>query len=422
MKRNILIAWMMMTSMVIMAANTQPSDTVGCDSLARFYHAKPFFCDCEYNSRPFSFPMDTVIADTTWFTATAEDLKQGISAYWFADCAVTMEVYALCQSSEPTFTLTIGANQMREMDVNTINQKIDEMGSAAAYLQNLTPHIRVYPHNHGSGRVFCYPYDQGPHSTCEDPVQLRYGMTYVCDKEENAYRMPWSNIAQSGKTFVAWKQLKSQPADIWLTLDACDGEEVGRARLTDSLHVYQPDVEMLKAARTAHRDLWLHVKHANSITGRVLHYQNPQYADPVAPVVKSICEGKKLTVNQRTFTTDTAFIDTIWVARDTLQAMEVSLTFVPPTMEYDTVLVTRTELNYGYVHSSGHVLTTYGDTILDIVKANTCTRRIQVTVVEPQGIESTKKKVERRKMIENGQLIILIDDRKYNVLGQQINN
>ncbi len=421
MKPNLLIALMLMTSVCVMADNTEPSDVVDCDSLARFYNAQSFFCDCEYDSHPFAFPLDTVISDTVWFTATVEDLKQGLSAYWFSNSSVTMEVYAICQSSEPTFTLTIGANQMREMDINTINKKIDEMGNAASFISNLTPHIRVYPRNGGSGRVYCYPYDKGPHSTCEDPLELRYGMTYVCDHAENVYRMPWSNITSTDKTFIEWKQQKSQPADIWLTVEACDGEEIGRAKLTDSLHVYQPSVEALKAARTAKKDLWLHVKHANNITGRVQFYKNPKYYEPAAPVTGSTCEGKKLSVNMRSYTIDTAFIDTIWIARDTLQTQEVKFTFTPPTMEFDTVTVKATELNYGYVHTSGHVLTTYGDTIIDITKANTCTRRIQVTVLEEaQGIENKKTNVERRKIIENGQLVILIDDRKYNVLGQQI--
>lgn len=399
----------------------QDSDTISCDSLARFYHAQPFFCECEYNSIPFAFPIDTVISDTVWYTATVEDLKQGISAYWFADCSVTMEVYALCQSNEPTFTLTIGRNQMREMDVNTINKKIEEMGKAVTYLQYLTPHMRVYPHDGGSGRVYCYPYDQGPHSVCEDPMPFRAGMTYICQATENVYRMAWTEIATSGKSFIRWKQAKNLPADIRLTLDSCDGEEMARVQLSDSLHVFMPDTIRMREARTAKRDIWVHVSHAEGATGRLYYYRNPQYMAPGTPVNKTTCEGKKQTFNLRAYSTDTTFTDTVCVARDTLQVTSVSFTFTPPTMEYDTVEVASGELSRGYVHWSGHVLNTYGDTVVDIVKANTCTRRIQVTVLQPEGtpiLRSEGRKAVKR--IINGQLFILVDDKIYNVLGQQV--
>lgn len=423
-QKRLILGLLVMLSMSAYAASSEPTDTVTCDSLARFYNAQPFFCECEFNSHPFAFPVDTVIADTTWFTATADDLKRGISAYWFADCSVTMEVYAMCVSQEPTFTLTIGRNQMREMDVTKINKKIEEMGNAAAYLKNLTPHIRVYPHNGGSGRVYCYPYDQGPHSVCDDPLEVRAGMTYVCNEAENKYRLPWQNMPASGKAFIAWKQLKNQPADFVLTLDSCNGEEIGRTRLTDSLHVYQFDSAQLVTARKEKREIWLHVNHAKGFTGRVYYYYiNANKIVEGELVENSTCLGKKLTVNERTYVRDTSFVDTTRIAVDSLLTTPVHFTFTEPKMEYDTVSVMPADLNRGYRHSSGHVLNTYGDTIVEIVKPNVCTRRIQVTVLDPSGVESVSAgRNGAYKQLQNGQLFILIDDRKYNVLGQQTQN
>ena len=434
-----------------LSAQSDPGDVIDwpCDVLQDSLDLPYFYCDCRETSSVFAFPLETEITDTVWYTATLDDLRQGISAYWFADCSVTMEVFAFCASKKPTFTLTVGPNQMRDIDNTKINQKLDEMGETARLqAQTLTPHIRVYPRG-GSGRVYCYPYDQGPHSTCEDPLPLRIGMTYVCDKEENVYRMDWKSIPASGKSFVHWKQKQNKACEIWLTLDSCNGQEVGRTYLSDSLHLYQPDSAMLVNARAAHRSLWLHVQHASNITGRIYFYSNPKYAETaLAAVTKKTCYGKTIDVNLRTYSTDTTFVDTIWVARDTLNTQSVKLTFTQPNMEYDTVQVDSATLQRGYRYQpSGTILYQFGDTVVEVVKPKTCTRRIQVTVepkiteqppvvdppvVDPPVVDPpvdpnealddvTSATRKAYKNIENGQLIIYIDDQRYNVLGQPIN-
>lgn len=424
MKKYILGILLMMTT--ALCAQEQPAYapqwSSRCDSVQRILELPYYYCACEESSTEFSFPYEAEVSDTLWFTATMNDLRQGISAYWFANSSVTMEVYAFCTSKVPTITLTVGPNQMRDIDVAKINKKLEEMGDLAAAAEKMTPHIRVFPNNGGSGHVYCYPYDQGPHSTCEDPIPLRSGMTYVCDKEENVYRMEWSAIASSGKAFVHWKQLKNKPCNIWLTLDSCTGEEIGRASLSDSLHVYMPDSAKLVDARKAKRSLWLHVKHAKGIVGRLYWYNNPKYQEPLAPMNKKTCEGKTLSANLRSYSTDTAFVDTVWVARDSLTTMEVNFTFTPPVMEFDTVAVAPGELSRGYVYKpSGSILRSYTDTIVEIKKNNTCTRRIQVTILNPEGTAFVGATNGRsRKIIQNGQLFIYIDDRKYNVLGQEI--
>ena len=436
MRKQLLGIWLMMITLSV-SAQTIPDEYQDwpCDMLRDTLNLPYFYCECRDNSIPFAFPVEMEISDTVWYTATVNDLRQGISAYWFANCSVTMEVYAFCASKKPTFTLTVGANQMRDLDMTRINQKLDEMGETARLqAESLTPHMRVYPNGNGTGRVYCYPYDQGPHSTCEDPLPLRIGMTYVCDKEENVYRMEWSNIPASGKSFVHWKQKQNKACEIWLTLDSCTGEEIGRANLSDSLHVYIPDSAQLVNARTAHRSLWLHVQHAANMTGRIYVYNNPKYAEEQLPAVtKKTCWGKTLTVNDRTYSSDTAFVDMLWVGRDTLNTQRVQLTFTQPTLEYDTVYVDSTTIYRGYRYTpSGDVFYALGDYTIEIKKANTCTRRVQVTVapqikeeppVDPnEGLEDTRTGTRKAyKKVENGQLYIMINGLKYNVLGQKTN-
>ena len=156
-----------------------------CDSTMKILNLPHYSCMCKEFSTSFAFPLETEIKDTVWYTATINDLRQGICAYWFSSSSVTMEVFAFCSSKEPTFSLTVGPNQMRDIDSKMIEDKLNELSKQQQLMaETLTPHMRVYPLNGGSGRVYCYPYNQGPESKCDDPLPLRPGMTYVCEKEE----------------------------------------------------------------------------------------------------------------------------------------------------------------------------------------------------------------------------------------------
>ena len=119
MKTRLFILPMLLVAVNAIAKEGNPptSDTTSCEWQKWYYDAPDFFCECEYNSIAFSFPVDTIISDTTWWTATVDDMRKGISAYWFADCSVTMEIYALCVSNTPTIVQQGGNDKMCEMDV-----------------------------------------------------------------------------------------------------------------------------------------------------------------------------------------------------------------------------------------------------------------------------------------------------------------
>ena len=429
MKRRVwIIGLILLASMQVKAAApVSPCDTdmfwqVFKDSLPKHY------CECTYNTEPFAFPVDTVITEPVWFSATIDDIKQGLSAYWFSDDYVVMDVYAFCVSHKPTFSMTVGPNRMYEMEKEMIDKKMSEIGGTAEMLKALEPRIHVYTLHGGSGHVYCYPYGQGPHSTCENPIELRAWMTYVCDHAENSYRLPAKNMPSSGKAFLHWTHKpvnstqKCRPADIRLTLDSCNGEELAHVVLPDSMHVYTIDSAMLADTRKAGKDIWVHVTHEEGIVGRLRYFTNPKYTDPLPAVKKTTCLGKSIIVSERTYLSDTAFVDTVWVNRDTLTTQQLNLTFTQPALSYDTAYVDPRDLQYGVVHPlTGAVLFHYGDTIVDVVKPNTCTKRYQITVMDPNPINIIDAGTARpRKQMQNGQLIILMDDRKYNVVGQQI--
>lgn len=408
--------------------NMTPEERAACEEFGRSIGARYYYCDCHYKSETFAFPIEKVIDDTLWYSATMNDLKQGISAYWFSDCSVVMELYAYCTNKEPVYTLIVGKNQMRDMDAAMIQKKIEEMGGdeIGGALANLDPHMRVYPIGGGSGRVYCYPYDQGPESTCDDPLPLRPGMTYVCEKEENAYKLDYTLIAKTGKAFIHWKQEKNLPCEMWMTLDSCTGEEIERATLSDSMHVHVLDSAKLVSAYNAHRAIWLHVKHAKGKVGRIYYYINPRFAEDAPAINRSTCLGKTLNVNGKTYSRDTTFVETVWMTNDTLQSTHVSLSFTVPDMIYDTIYLYPSEVAAGYrVTKYNYTVYAFGDKVLEVKKANTCTKIVQLTVIEkPEPTTGLMEaNTDRRvvyKRFREGQLIITVDNRNYNLLGQQI--
>ena len=386
------------------------------------------YCECTYNTTPFTFPVDTVLTEPVWFSAKMDDVRQGISAYWFSDDSVALDIYAFCISHAPAFSMVVPPNRMYELPIEEINARLDKLPGSAEYLKALEPRIHAYTLHGGTGQVYCYPYNHGPHSTCEKAMELRSGMTYLCEEAENVYRLPVKNIPPKGKAFMRWIQkpehanIKSQPADIRLTLDSCDGEELEHTTLTDSMHVYIFDSTALVNARKAGRDIWVHISHEEGFIGRLRYFANPKYAEGQPDINKSICQGKTLTINGREYDSDTTFVEGIYVSRDTLSTQHVTLTFTEPTPVYDTVLVDPKDLKRGVVHElTGAVLFNYGDTTIDIVAPKQCTKRYIVTVKDPTPIENVDADQQgARKQIQNGRIIIFVDERKYNIVGQKI--
>lgn len=400
-------------------------DRAACEVYRQAFKAPYYYCDCHINSTAFSFPTDTIVKDTMWYTATMDDIKQGLSAYWFSDCSVTIEVYLMCTNKTPIYQMTVGPNRMCELDAAEIQKKIDESGDKyQGAISALTPHMRIYPEGKGLGRVYCYPFGKGPESTCSDPLPLRMGMRYTCEAQENTYRLTSDQLPASGQAFIQWREKKNAACDIRLTLDSCTGEEIGRAKLSDSLHVYMIDSAQLKKVKAEARTIWVHVSHAANKTGRLSYYTNPFFAEPAEPISKSACMGKTIKMNGRSYTSDTAFVDTLWVAGDTLRTMELNLSFSVPETEYDTLWVEEKDLKLGYRHTGYNItLYTYGDTLLQVpgTGTNACARRVLLSIMQPTGFESVEDGIVRmRKYIQDGQVCILIDEKRYNVLGQQI--
>ncbi len=307
-----------------------------------------YYCDCHESSIPFIFPLEREIKDTVWYTATLEDLKRGVSANWISNDSITIEVYAFCSSKAPSFALTVGPNMMNEMSVEQVNKKVEAMGEMAQIMmQTLTPHIRIYPRNKGVGSVYCYPYDQGPLSTCDNPFPLFTRKTVVCSEPENVYELTPKRMASTGKGFIVWKQKNKQPGTIYITKDACDGPEIQRAVLTDSIYVMTLDADEIKAAKSANKSLFVHVEHPSNYVGRIVYRDN--IIQKAQTIDTMLCQGIRLKLRDTTLVETTVYTkDTVWLGGDTLAWTTYNLTVTPPTPQYDTLRLSATALPRAY--------------------------------------------------------------------------
>ena len=347
--KKILYILALLTATQLAAQQYAPQDQIeDCWKISQEKDYPYYYCDCWYASSPFAFPMERVITDTTWFTATFDDIKKGISANWYSDDSVTIELYAFCSSKTPSFTLTVGPNQMREMDADKINKKLEEAGADVQTMaQLLKPHFRIYPHNKGKGTVYCYPYDQGPHSTCDKTLPVFNRMTNVCSAADNVYMLPPSRMSTYGRGFIVWKQKKDLPGTIYITKDSCNGPEIGRSVLTDSLHVMILDSVAVKAAKKAKDTLYIHVEHPEDYVGRMIYHNTIKWSKQV--IDTTFCQGKRLILHDTILTKTTVYTkDTLWTKGDTLACTTYKVTVTPPDTQHTKLSIYASQLPYKY--------------------------------------------------------------------------
>ncbi len=400
-----------------------PEEWEECARVGRSVDAPDYFCECQLTATPFVFPLDTIVQDTMWFSTKLDDMQQGISAFWFGDCDLTFEVYAFCTSKQPTITFDVPAGKMYEMSAAQINERLDGMGTTARELAgSMTPMIRLYPHG-CSGQAFAYPFNEGPASDCEDPLELRLGMRYVCDSTKRVMRMNPSEIPDKTQSFLRWRHWNNKACDIRLTLDSCEGEELVHTTLTDTFHVFWVDSAKLREAKQANRSVWLTTQTEKNTIGRMTWYEKPFFVEPDT-LNDTTCMGKALKVHMIDYMSDTSFVDTIAVLFDTLRLCQVNLTFTAPELEYDTVYLDPITMKRGYRYKpSGDIFTEFGEYEVEVKKTGACTRAILLNILnsKEQGVEETEAtRRKARKILRDGQLLIEIDKEIFDVFGQKI--
>lgn len=393
-----------------------------CEELRECLGAPYYYCDCKNNSIPFAYGIDTVLNDTTWYTAKLLDIQQGLTAYWFSTGSVDIDIFPLCMSDEPLLSTTISKNRAYNVTSDYIDEKLESLGgSSSETIKNMDVHIRVVPRAGVSGRVVMTSYDEGYHSTCANPLPLHYNMAYVLSNPDNVYRLDYTSAPR--EMAVQWIQKDSKPVDVEMAVGACDAPALMTARLTDSAHVWLPQLSQLENAYRQQQPLFF--RFSTAATGRVW-FVSP-FTKYMYNVDTVLCQGIPLQLSDTILTQTTIYTDTFYLSHtDSLLLTTYNLTVTPPVTEYDTMEVESTAFPFLY-HGQG-VVNRYGDFSYLIHTDGECDRRILLTVKQP--VETSESMLPlsffvRPTMAVVGQSIMLFLDeaallRVYDMLGNLV--
>ena len=395
-----------------------------CDIIQKTFNYPYYYCECaQDNTVEFHFGLDTVITDTLWFSATVSELKHGMSAYWFSDKPVHLELYALCSSTQPTFTMNVGANTMRDIDVDFINNKLAEMGDLAELAETVVrPHLRVYPLKGGQGRVLAFAYDEGPHSTCEDIFPVKNGMTYITNHDEDIYAWLPADMRKDQQMFVQWQQKFNLPCEMEFLRGTCsDPELICKRTMSDSTKLFFPDTAIVNKAKAAGDTLFFRFRHNAEDVGRVRFRYNVKWME--SEMDTTFCEGMTLELADTVLKETTDYSgDTVWRCLDTVDIYTYHVHVKQPKLKHDTLWIYKSDLPMYYQKT--YYVDRMGQHDVYIRRKNTCTKHILLQVIDKDGdaLDETSAPVAPRKILQNGTLYIINDNKRYTVLGTEQKN
>lgn len=345
-----------------------------CAELSRCLNAPYYYCDCKNNSVAFAYGIDTVLNDTTWYSAKLNDLQDGLTAYWFSNGSVQIDIFPLCISDTALMSTTIGKNRAYNVTSDYISEKLQAIsGTLPESLKNMEVHIRVVPQQGVSGRVVMTSYNNGYHSTCSRPLPVYCNMAYVLSNPDNVYQLTYTTAPSD--MAVQWIQTDSQPVNIELAVGSCTAPALATAQLTDSSHVWLPQRSVLLDAYNQNQPLFF--RFFTNAVGRVW------FVSPVMQytyrVDTTLCQGIPLQLSDTALTQTTVYTDTSYLSRtDSLLLTTYNLTVTPPSVNYDTMSVEPSA--FPFLYKGQGVVNRYGTFTYLIHNDGACDRRIQLTV------------------------------------------
>ena len=239
-----------------------------CEWIRKLSGLPTHYCYCLEESHTFAFPLDTRITEPVWYTATLGDVKQGITAYLYADCEVKIDMYSLCSSDNAMYSYTLSPNQTRDINSDAIENKLASMG--IENISDNTPvHLKIYPVGGTGGRVICMPYNQGFHSTCSDCLGIFPNMTVVSSHADDVFYLDADYIPADKGLAVYWDEPNNSLCRLKITRGVCDGAEVAEAELVSDNQPYYIDNGLLSEVRAMSEGLYLHFAHDASAVGRI---------------------------------------------------------------------------------------------------------------------------------------------------------
>lgn len=241
-----------------------------CDSI-RLSKGFPWhYCDCELQikkNRITELPFDVTITDTTWYKSSSSLFLDGCSAFLYSECDVTMVLVQKCENSEGNGLykeVVVQSNQARDVEPSSIKELMDKYGVDGG----VGVRVGILPSEVGKeSRFIVTEYNQGPHSTCENPLPILLDMVFVSSHPDDVYVLTPDMIPEKNGLKLEWFQ-----TDARLTLEIAQGDCNGEAlvkKMMVSGDVYELPADLLEQARISGENLYIRVKHPSNTVGRV---------------------------------------------------------------------------------------------------------------------------------------------------------
>jgi hypothetical protein len=272
-KRNILFALLLLATSAVaqeqMALQDNPAKaSTVCKLLLMSGKVPSYYCDCWDDNTDFKLPMDITIKKDDWYKCSLGQLKNGMTAYLYSDCDVTLDVYGDCALFSPSYTYTFTQNQARDVDgekiVAKVTEKLAELGMS--YSDDRLVYFRISPVGSGTGRLLCCTYNQGPTSTCSDILPLLMSMTFVSSHQNDVYLLSADLLPETDGISVHWD------SDVDCTLRVargnCNADAVLEAEMLAG-DTYRLPMELLNEVRESGEDLYLQFGHKKNTVGRL---------------------------------------------------------------------------------------------------------------------------------------------------------
>lgn len=273
MKRYIYIALLLLATTTVaqeqMGLQDQPDKASWlCELQEKTGLVPSYYCECYEENTSFKLPMDITPNASKWYACTLKQLKNGMTAYLYSDCDVTLDIYGSCALSSPSYTYTFAQNQARDVDgdkvVEKMTEKLAEYGMS--YDENMSVYFRISPVGKGTARLLCYAYNEGPASTCSDVLPLLMSMTFVSSHPNDVYQLSADQLPDTNGVSVHWD------SDVNCTLSISRGSCTAAAVLEAEVlagDTYRLPMELLNEVRESGEDLYLQFGHKKNTVGRL---------------------------------------------------------------------------------------------------------------------------------------------------------
>lgn len=258
MKKNYTI---IMVAMMALPTFAQITEANCMEDYQLKYDYPSYFCDCELqrkkNKIP-GLPFDITVNDTTWYGSSSDIMVNGCSAYLYSECDVKMVIVQNCSNfSGPNGGLykevVVASNQARDVEPSTIKDLMDQNGVTG----KIGIRIGILPAESGKdSRFICMPYNQGPHSTCEDCLPLLRGMVFVSSDMDNVYALAPSEIPAVNGLQVEWFQT-DYPAKLIIRKGNCASGEVVASTMIMPNVPFELPADLLNDMRGGEEKLYL---------------------------------------------------------------------------------------------------------------------------------------------------------------------